>query len=140
MNPRGTIPSGPGSPGQGADTAGVTGKISASDVTTHVLDTARGVPAAGVQVRLEVLDVDGSAAVIGQALTDEDGRAHQLGPAQLPAGRYRLVFDTAGYHASQGQQPFFPEVTVTFRLDGSEPHCHVPLLLSPFAYVTYRGS
>ncbi len=135
MSPRAAGSAGPGGGGTGA-----VGKTPASAVTTHVLDTARGIPAAGVQVRLEHLAGDGSAAEIGRGQTDEDGRARQLGPVQLAPGRYRLVFDTAGYLAAQGQQPFFPEVTVTFRLDGDDPRCHVPLLLSPFAYSTYRGS
>lgn len=119
---------------------GALAQIRASAVTTHVLDTALGIPAAGIRVRLEQLADDGSAAEIGQAQTDADGRARQLGPEQLGPGGYRLVFDTAGYLAGQGQQPFFPEVAITFRLDGSEPHCHVPLLLSPYSYATYRGS
>jgi 5-hydroxyisourate hydrolase len=116
----------------------------ASAVTTHVLDTAQGLPAAGVPVRLE--QVRGQALTqIAAARTDGDGRARALGPPRLPAGTYRLVFDTAAYLAGHppGQrprQPFFPEVTVTFRIDDETSHYHVPLLLSPFGYSTYRGS
>ena len=78
---------------------------------------------------------------LGQSVTDADGRARDLGPAVLPPGIYRLVFDTGAYFASQGTEPaFFPEVTVTFRVGGEARHHHVPLLLSPFAYSTYRGS
>ena len=111
-----------------------------SAVTTHVLDTARGMPAAGVAVRLELVSDDGQLAV-GQSVTDADGRARDLGPALLPPGTYRLVFDTGAYFAARGIEPaFFPEVAVMFRVAGDVPHHHVPLLLSPFAYSTYRGS
>ena len=108
-----------------------------SAVTTHVLDTVRGVPAAGVGVRLEELP---GARAIGRARTDSAGRINDLGPAELPAGTYRLVFDTAEYFARHQHAAYFPEVAVTFTIDGAERHHHVPLLLSPFAYATYRGS
>ncbi len=111
-----------------------------STLTTHVLDTALGRPAAGVPVRL--LTADGT--LIAQAATDDDGRIRDLGPADLSAGTYRLHFDVAAYAAATGQQCFFPEVSITFTLtagaDGRVAHHHVPLLLSPFAYSTYRGS
>jgi 5-hydroxyisourate hydrolase len=111
-----------------------------SMVTTHVLDSARGVPAAGVMVCLEQV-TDGGPTEIARTRTDDDGRARNLGPEQLPPGRYRLVFDTAEYLAGQsGQVPFFPEVVITFTIGGGAPHYHVPLLLSPFGYATYRGS
>ncbi len=105
-----------------------------SAVSTHVLDTATGRPAAGIAVRLHAV---GSAAspVIGSAVTDADGRASEVGPATLAPGTYRLVFDIAGYH----HVPFFPEVIVTFNA-GEAQHYHLPLLLSPFGYSTYRGS
>jgi len=110
-----------------------------STVTTHVLDTARGAPAAGVPVRLE--GVSGAAAEeIARASTDADGRVQAIGPERLQAGTYRLVFDTGGYFARQGSAGFFPEVAVTFTVDGEGQHYHVPLLLSPFGYATYRGS
>jgi 5-hydroxyisourate hydrolase len=126
-----------GSPGPG-------GAFTASAVTTHVLDTARGQPAAGVGVRLEFVpddgQPDGRPAELGRSVTDADGRARDVGPATLRPGIYRLVFDTGAYFAGQGSKPaFFPEVAVTFRVDG-ESRYHVPLLLSPFAYSTYRGS
>jgi 5-hydroxyisourate hydrolase len=132
-----------------------TGAATASAVTTHVLDTARGQPAAGVAVRLEFVPgdgrpgdgqpdegwPDGRPAELGRSVTDADGRARDLGPATLPPGVYRLIFDTGAYFAGQGSEPaFFPEVAVTFRNDGQSRHHHVPLLLSPFAYSTYRGS
>lgn len=111
----------------------------ASAVTTHVLDTARGQPAAGVAVRLELLAETGPVPV-AQSVTDADGRSRDLGPVLLPPGTYRLVFDTGAYFAARGTTAFFPEVAVTFLVTGDAPHQHVPLLLSPFAYSTYRGS
>jgi 5-hydroxyisourate hydrolase len=110
-----------------------------SMVTTHVLDTARGEPAAGVPVRLESVSGAG-AEEIGRAGTDADGRVRDIGPDRLPPGTYRLVFGTAGYFAQRRTAAFFPEVAVTFTVDGEGQHYHVPLLLSPFGYTTYRGS
>jgi 5-hydroxyisourate hydrolase len=110
-----------------------------STVSTHVLDTALGASAAGVPVRLERVSGSGPEE-IGRASTDADGRVRDIGPERLPAGTYRLVFDTAGYFAQQRTAGFFPEVAVTFTVDGEGQHYHVPLLLSPFGYVTYRGS
>lgn len=127
-----------GSPGPGSASPG--SAVTASAVTTHVLDTALGQPAAGVAVRLEFVSDDGWTE-LGRSVTDADGRARDVGPATLPPGIYRLVFDTGAYFAGQGSKPaFFPEVAITFRVDGESPHHHVPLLLSPFAYSTYRGS
>jgi len=98
-----------------------------------------------VPVRLQQAR-DGSVTEIAAAETDADGRARALGPELLPAGTYRLVFDTAAYLASYPragrleQEAFFPEVIVTFRIDNGTSRYHVPLLLSPFGYATYRGS
>ena len=111
-----------------------------SAVTTHVLDTARGEPAPGVPVRLERVSGPGPEE-LGRASTDSDGRVRAIGPQRLEPGTYRLVFGTAEYFARLDQRDaFFPEVTVTFTVDGEAPHYHVPLLLSPFGYATYRGS
>ncbi|BDZ63683.1 hydroxyisourate hydrolase [Agromyces mangrovi Wang et al. 2018] len=108
-----------------------------SHVTSHVLDAGTGRPAAGVGVRLEASDA-GTWHEVGAGVTDDDGRVGSLGPAQLPAGRYRVVFDTAAYF---GDRPtFYAEVTIDFLIDDPAQHYHVPLLLSPFAYSTYRGS
>ena len=103
-------------------------------LSTHVLDTARGEPAAGVPVRLER---DG--ATVAEAVTDADGRVRDLVPGTGPiaTGRYRLVFDTAAY---LGPGAFFPSVSVDFAVADADRHYHVPLLLSPFGYSTYRGS
>ena len=117
-----------------------------SAVTTHVLDTARGVPATGVQVWLKQVSAAGRTE-IARTRTGSDGSAASLGPQQLAPGTYRLVFDTAEYFASTGaakdRAAFFPEVAIMFTADsgdGVAPHYHVPLLLSPFGYTTYRGS
>jgi 5-hydroxyisourate hydrolase len=99
-------------------------------LSTHVLDTARGEPAAGVPVRLER---DG--ATVAESVTDAGGRVRDLGP--VTAGCYRLVFDTAAY---LGPGAFFPSVSVDFAVEVADRHYHVPLLLSPFGYSTYRGS
>lgn len=110
-----------------------------SHVTTHVLDSTIGRPAAGVPVILEHDEV-GNWVMIGAAETDADGRVGVLGPVALPVGRYRLSFDTATYFAEQEVKAFYPEVQITFELHDTAAHYHVPLLLSPFAYSTYRGS
>jgi len=112
-----------------------------STVSTHVLDTARGRPAAGVRVRLDAATGDGWDRV-GATTTDDDGRAPDLlGPdARVQPGVYRLIFDTGAWFAEQGVPHFHPHVTVAFEVTGGDDHCHVPLLLSPFGYSTYRGS
>lgn len=110
-----------------------------STVTTHVLDTARGRPAVGVEVRLERI-TDGGAEVLGQAATDGDGRITDLGPDDLPPGPYRLVFGTGVYFAAGGRETFYPRVAVEFEIGDAGQHFHVPLLVSPYGYTTYRGS
>ena len=103
-------------------------------ITTHVLDTSRGRPAEGVSVVLERA-VGEEWTPVGGGATDADGRARELGSAG--AGRYRLTFDTGAY---LGEDAFYPQVTVEFRVEQGEDHYHVPLLLNPFGYSTYRGS
>jgi hydroxyisourate hydrolase len=110
-----------------------------SAITTHVLDTAEGHPAAGVAVELAV-SADQGWLPIGTARTDADGRVAEIGPATAAAGRYRLVFATGEYFALRGRETFFPEVAVTFTIAAATQHYHVPLLLSPFAFSVYRGS
>jgi 5-hydroxyisourate hydrolase len=106
-------------------------------LSTHVLDNARGEPAAGVPVHLE-RHRDGGWVAVASAYTDGDGRARDWVPVQQwRAGRYRLVFDTAAY---LGTGAFFPEVAVVFEVTDPERHLHLPLLLSPYGYTTYRGS
>ena len=113
--------------------------MSVSHVTTHILDTTLGRPAPGVAVVLEARVGDGWSG-IGTGLTDVDGRVKALGPQRLESGAYRLRFDTAAYFAGIDTDTFFPEVVLTFQVDAGQAHYHVPLLLSPFAYSTYRGS
>lgn len=105
-----------------------------STLSTHVLDTALGLPAQGVPVRLSSL-----AGPLGSGTTDEDGRITAFTTEELEPGTYQLRFDTAAYAAATKQDTFFPEVSVTFTIT-DERHYHVPLLLSPFAFSTYRGS
>lgn len=102
-----------------------------STLSTHVLDTAEGRPAAGIRIRLETRDGD----ELGAATTDEDGRVSELGPGRLPVGDYVLRFETGSYVAG-----FYPEVVVVFTVQDADDHYHVPLLLSPYGYSTYRGS
>jgi 5-hydroxyisourate hydrolase len=110
-------------------------------LSTHVLDAAAGRPAAGVAVRLESRRPDGSWAAAGAGRTDADGRLRDWLPPGAPAaGRHRLVFDTGGYFAAAGVPTFFPSVSVDFEVTEPGEHHHVPLLLSPFAYSTYKGS
>ena len=104
-------------------------------ISTHVLDAVSGKPAAGVPVTL----LDAGHATLSSAYTDADGRIAALG-AELSLGVYRLTFDTAAYFAAQGVSAFYPEVTVTFEITDAAAKYHVPLLLSPYAYSTYRGS
>ncbi|MBL1075796.1 hydroxyisourate hydrolase [Nocardia sp. 2] len=105
-----------------------------STLSTHILDAVHGAPAAGVGVTL----FDGSSAEISSGTTDSDGRIGSLG-GTLPPGTYRLRFETGAYFTAQGVESFYPEVTIAFVATG-ERHYHVPLLLSPFAFSTYRGS
>ncbi|MEU5992656.1 hydroxyisourate hydrolase [Spirillospora sp. NPDC047418] len=102
-------------------------------LSTHVLDAARGLPAAGVAVRLDRREDDGGWTTLAEARTDADGRIKEWG-AQPGTGVHRLTFETAGL------SDFYPEVAVTFTIDDPDRHHHVPLLISPFAYSTYRGS
>ncbi len=106
-------------------------------MTTHVLDTTQGSPAVGVVVVLE--QAVGDPPILGTATTDDDGRITEIGPSALDPGTYRLRFNTGGYFAESGSATFFPEVVISFEVVDAA-HCHVPLLLSPFGYSTYRGS
>ena len=118
-----------------------------SEITTHVLDLARGTPAVGIDVALERGDARGVYARVGHATTDVDGRVQSFrvpptagetpGPAPV---RYRLTFSVGAYFAAQGVTCFFPEVHVVFDTAPATPRYHIPLLVSPFGYSTYRGS
>ena len=111
-------------------------------ITTHVLDTARGKPADGVPIVLEHRDAKGKWLELGRGTTDSDGRLRTLVPSglALEPSTYRLTFDTADYFRAQGRDGFYPEVTISFTVRDPTQHYHVPLLLSPFGYSTYRGS
>ncbi|MGH2945631.1 MAG: hydroxyisourate hydrolase [Solirubrobacteraceae bacterium] len=114
-----------------------------SAITSHVLDTSRGLPAEGVPVRLERAAASGDGwEPVGRGSTDADGRVRELAPAGAPlaAGRYRLTFGTGPYFEASGQYAFYPEISVVFTVDDGAGHYHVPLLLNPFGYSTYRGS
>lgn len=107
-----------------------------SYVTAHVLDSVTGTPAEGIAVALEA--PDGS--LIATAETNGDGRVPDLGPETLESGDYRITFRTGEYFAGKSMPTFYPFVTVNFTVQAQEQHYHVPLLLSPFAFSTYRGS
>ena len=113
-----------------------------STISTHVLDTSLGRPAARVQVILEQVDASGAVVSLGVGETDADGRLRDLLPPgqTLVPGDYRLRFDSGAYFATSQRETFYPSVMVEFRVTGPAAHYHVPLLLSPFGYSTYRGS
>lgn len=108
-----------------------------STLSTHVLDTALGRPAQGIRITLECADD-----LIGSGTTDADGRVRDLHKkdAPLSEGSYRLTFYVAEYFSKARREAFFPEIVVSFRIAAGTDHYHVPLLLSPFGYSTYRGS
>jgi 5-hydroxyisourate hydrolase len=112
-----------------------------SAITTHILDTSRGRPAAAVLVVLE-RRVGEEHEELCRGVTDADGRLRTLLPQGEPVapGIYRLTFHTAAYFAAQGGEGFYPEVTIAFEIRDPAQHYHVPLLLNPFGYSTYRGS
>jgi 5-hydroxyisourate hydrolase len=112
-----------------------------SRISTHVLDTARGKPAAGIAVVLESAAPDGTWSESGRGVTDTDGRIPDLCPSgALGQGDCRLRFATGEYFRALGEAAFYPEVIVRVRLDPAAARYHLPLLLSPFGYSTYRGS
>jgi 5-hydroxyisourate hydrolase len=113
-----------------------------SAITTHVLDVAHGRPAAGVAVLLERRDATGAFCEAGRGVTDADGRVKTLlapGTA-VSAGTWRLTFETGAYFEAAGPPAFHPRISVTFTVEDAGQHYHVPLLVSPFGYTTYRGS
>lgn len=108
-------------------------------ISTHILDTAKGRPAAGVAVTLEQQD-GGSWRQVGQGVTDADGRIKPLLEKIPAAGNYRLRFEVAAYFTAMKVDSFYPSVSVDFSVRAPNEHYHVPLLLNPFGYSTYRGS
>ena len=111
-------------------------------ISTHVLDTTLGKAAKDVMVRLERKESDGQWVELKSSRTDADGRCAQLLPENefLCAGLYRLLFDTGSYHAAQNVEAFYPVVEINFQVRIGESQFHIPLLLSPYGYTTYRGS
>ena len=111
-----------------------------SAITTHILDTSLGRPAAGVRVELHEESEEGWKPV-GEGHTDANGRCNTLtGDEPQESGIYRLLFHTAAYFQAQNRETFYPEILVIFEVGDASQHYHVPLLISPFGYTTYRGS
>jgi 5-hydroxyisourate hydrolase len=111
-----------------------------SAVTSHVLDTSLGKPAAAMSVSLALLE-DGAFVELGRGVTDPDGRVKELlGSNALAVGLYRLRFETGAHYRAAGQASFYERVEIQFHVTDASQHYHVPLLLSPFGYSTYRGS
>jgi 5-hydroxyisourate hydrolase len=108
-----------------------------STLSTHVLDTALGRPARGIPVTLEA-----EGAILGSGVTDADGRVADLSAPDGPlrAGSYRITFSVAEYFSSTGRQSLYADIVVQFQIGARTEHYHIPLLLSPFGYTTYRGS
>ncbi len=111
-------------------------------ISTHILDTTHGRPAAAVPVRLDFRESASAWRQLSLQQTDADGRCFQLLPESetLIEGFYRLTFDTAAYFGSQGVRGLYPFVEITFQVRTGESHFHIPLLLNPNGYTTYRGS
>ncbi|MEJ7635237.1 hydroxyisourate hydrolase [Aeromicrobium sp.] len=105
-------------------------------LSTHVLDTSVGLPAPGIPVTLSVLGKH----ELGSGTTDDDGRIGSIGPEVLEPGDYALRFDIAAYFTDAGRECFYPEIVVAFTIPAGGGHFHVPVLLNPYGYSTYRGS
>jgi len=112
-----------------------------SEITTHVLDVSLGHPAAGVSVILDIASTGGSWKELSRGATDGDGRLrHLVAPGSLVKGTYRLTFDTQAYFEARKIASLYPQVVVVFQVRNASERYHIPLLLSPFGYSTYRGS
>jgi 5-hydroxyisourate hydrolase len=113
-----------------------------SPITTHVLDIARGKPARGINVVVEIAAGLERWAELARGVTDDDGRIGQFDPPLAPLEHhvYRLRFVTGAYFTTSGIRAFYPEIHVVVQIDDPGQHHHIPLLLSPFGYSTYRGS
>ena len=110
-------------------------------ITTHVLDVSLGRPAANVSVILEAQSAGGNWTEAARGVTDADGRLRDWSAAKtLAAGIYRLIFDTRAYFAGRKTASLYPQVVIVFEVRDAQEHYHIPLLLSPFGYSTYRGS
>jgi len=112
-----------------------------SKITTHVLDVSMGRPAANVSIVLESRSSAAAWSEVSRGVTDNDGRLKDLATDKnLSAGIYRLTFDTGAYFAKRQVESLYPKITVQFEVKAGQEHYHIPLLLSPFGYSTYRGS
>lgn len=114
-----------------------------SGITSHVLDTSRGKPAGAINVYLAMNQGDSASpkwALIGTGTTNADGRVPGLSPDKIQPGNYRISFEVAKYFAAQNQDAFYSVVRIEFEIKDAGQHYHVPLLLNPFGYSTYRGS
>ena len=107
-------------------------------ISTHVLDTMRGTPAAGLTVKLDRREPDGDWKAVGDGVTDADGRVRSLTEDAVEEGEYRLEFETRPYFERSGLDAFYPSISVVFSFDGG--HLHIPLLLSAYGYSTYKGT
>lgn len=105
-------------------------------LSTHILDTSRGKPAEGVRITLETLAGD----TLGEGVTNADGRVAEIGPERMEVGDYRLHFAAKEYYDQLGEESFYPEITVAFTIADADQHYHVPILLNPYGFSTYRGS
>ncbi len=112
-----------------------------SQITTHILDTSLGRPAADVPIRLEQQLAENTWKILAEGTTNADGRVANLLPKEqiLPIGTYKIIFYTEGYFAAQNRAHFYPVVEIQFKVTDAA-HYHVPLLLNPFGFSTYRGS
>jgi 5-hydroxyisourate hydrolase len=112
-----------------------------TQISTHVLDTSLGRPAANVKVVLDSQTTAGTWTEAGRSATNADGRCKDLSSAKsLTPGIYRLTFDTAAYFSARKIESLYPQVIIVFEIKNAEEHHHIPLLLSPYGYSTYRGS
>ena len=112
-----------------------------SHITTHVLDTSTGRPAANIAAILEAQSPGGGWSEVARGATDADGRLRDWPAAKTqPTGTYRLIFDTKAYFAVRKIMSLYPQIVIVFEVRDAQEHYHIPLLLSPFGYSTYRGS
>ena len=112
-----------------------------SPITTHALDTSLGRPARGLTITLSQRSSDLSWMRLASGVTNDDGRiTNLLEPGQLQPGVYQMHFDTGSYHLAHGIEGFYPEASIVFEVKDPSQHYHIPLLISPYGYSTYRGS
>ena len=120
--------------------AGITAAPIIDRLSTHVLDTTAGRPAAGIPATLEAVGPDGTPTACGSGATDSDGRIQQINSSPLTPGEYRLILSTAGYFGANHGATFYPSITIQFLLDGGRRHYHIAVLASTYSYATYLGS